>query len=52
MPGTLPPSTNFGFLARYDEGLGLVATRAEQCFPDDPVIALMMVETSRNPSSR
>lgn len=41
MPVSLPPSANFGFLARYDAGLVVVATRAEQYFPDDPVTSLM-----------
>ncbi len=41
MPIRLPPSANFGFLARYDAGLVAVATRAEQYFPDDPVTSLM-----------
>jgi type I restriction enzyme R subunit len=37
----IPPSANFGFLARYDTALVLVATRAEQYFPEDPVTSLM-----------
>lgn len=41
MPVSVRPSANFDFLARYDAGLVVVATRAEQYFPDDPVTSLM-----------
>ena len=41
MPISLPSSANFGFLARYDPGLVVVAARAEQYFADDPVTCLM-----------
>lgn len=41
----MPPpdlnSPNFGFLSRYDTALVMVAARAEQYFPDDPVTTLM-----------
>ncbi len=41
MPQNTPPSPNFGFLTRCDIGLAIVAARAEQYFPNDPVTALM-----------
>ncbi len=41
MPRSIFGSPNFGFLARYDAGLVVVATRAERYFPDDPVTSLM-----------
>lgn len=41
MQAAPPQSPNFGFLARYDARLVLVATRAEQYFPEDPVTSLM-----------
>ena len=34
-------SANFGFLARYDGGLGATAAQAERYFSDDPVTCLM-----------
>ena len=36
-----PSTANFGFLSRYDSQLVLVAARAEQYFPADPVTSLM-----------
>jgi type I restriction enzyme, R subunit len=41
MSSAPPASPNFGFLARYDAALVLIAARAEQYFPSDPVTALM-----------
>jgi type I restriction enzyme R subunit len=41
LPPGLPESVNFGFLARYDATLAIVAIRAEQYFPSDPVTCLM-----------
>lgn len=38
---TLPGSPNFSFLATYDAALVIVAARAEQYFPEDPVTCLM-----------
>jgi hypothetical protein len=43
MPVSLPPPANFRFLARYDAGLVVVATCAEQHFPDGSVTSLMKV---------
>lgn len=37
----LPGSPNFSFLATYDAALVVVAARAEQYFPEDPVTCLM-----------
>lgn len=48
MNGGVIWSPNFAFLARYDAGLAVVAARAEQYFPDDPVIRIAPpVEKSR-----
>jgi type I restriction enzyme, R subunit len=41
MSSAPPASPNFGFLARYDAALVLIAARAEHYFPSDPVTALM-----------
>jgi type I restriction enzyme R subunit len=41
MSADLPPSANFSFLAAYDAALVVVAARAEQYFPHDPITCLM-----------
>lgn len=41
MQADTPHSPNFGFLGQYDAALVMVAARAEQYFPSDPVTALM-----------